>query len=316
MKHLGYVLMWATTIPACGMPAGDSHETPPTQATIPSGDVSVSPGAIPANIRADGRSYVIPFTIEARVNLDEIYTLTPGVPSVPEGDEPWTAIVMTDPAGSAPLAKSLAMPAWMWTPGEQPPTAEVFLKVTIPLNTPVAEPFVRLDVTSVHNPPPLAGSPSGGSGAVRFQFNAPAQPAQTIRFQFNGGLASGSAGDWNAVSLPVPTPTEAPIDGIGYLFENLTAAEYEMTLEWQDKTNGNRGWTASLGRAPGFSGWPLTDMTIQMADVTTDRPGDWLQKVAIVGAGDAQPNTLTITVRAVGPTAATDYGIFNQHVTP
>ena len=33
----------------------------------------------------------------------------------------------------------------------------------------------------------------------------------------------------------------------------MTAAEYEMTLEWQDKTNGNRGWTASLGRAPGFS---------------------------------------------------------------
>jgi hypothetical protein len=37
-------------------------------------------------------------------------------------------------------------------------------------------------------------------------------------------------------------------------------------------------------------------------------------KVAIVGIAGATPNTLIVTVRAVGANAQTDYGILNQGI--
>jgi len=124
------------------------------QATIPSGTIAVKPGPIPANITA-GADAIFSFTIEARTVLDETYNLVPTAPPVPAGQPAWTAVVTSDAAGTKPITQPLLITQSV---GGQPTIAQVFLKVTIPLNTPVTSPFVQLDVTSVHNPPPSPGS--------------------------------------------------------------------------------------------------------------------------------------------------------------
>jgi hypothetical protein len=275
------------------------------QTTIPSGKVTVSPGTIPGNIVA-GSDVIFPFTIEARTNLDETYNLSVGLPTVPATQTPWTFVITSDAAGTRTLVPPLLIPKP--ASGQAATTAQVFVKVTIPLNTPVTSPFVRLDVNSVHNPPPNAGSPSGGFTAP-FQFNQVSQPPQTIRFAIDTFAGTGVTGNLTMVSFPLPTPTAPPINGISYIFQNVKSGQYDFTLEWQDKTNGNRGWTASFGGAPGIGTWPT--MTRRLTLTAGDFGPD---KVAIVGIAGATPNTLIVTVRAVGANAQTDYGILNQGI--
>lgn len=277
------------------------------QATIPAGTVTISPGTIPANIAPDGKSYVFPFTITAVTNLDESYTLTPKVPPVPAGQAAWTAIVTSDAAGDQPLREPLFIPKPVEGGGAS--KARVYVKVTIPLQTQVTSPYVELGVTSVHNPPPNPGSPSA-TRQVPFQFDAPSQPPQTIGFAISSFTGSGVAGDLTTVVLSQPIPTSPPIDGINYKFQNLKAGQYTLSLEWQDKTDNNRGWTASFGGAPGLPAWPQTKKTITMSSAGDFGP----EKIAIVGIAGAPPNTLIVSVRAVGENSQTDYGILNQGI--
>jgi len=280
------------------------------QATIPSGTIAVKPGPIPANITA-GADAIFSFTIEARTVLDETYNLVPTAPPVPAGQPAWTAVVTSDAAGTKPITQPLLITQSV---GGQPTIAQVFLKVTIPLNTPVTSPFVQLDVTSVHNPPPSPGSPSGSSGQVGFTFGAAGQPAQTVSFKITTFTGAGVVGDiGSGVAFPLPTPTAPPINGVSYTFQNLKAGSYDLTLEWLDKTGANRGWTASLGGAPGITpSWPVMAKTIAMTTAGDFGP----EKVAIVAGAGATQNTLVITVRAQGANANTDYGILNQVIKP
>jgi hypothetical protein len=273
-------------------------------ATIPSGTISVSPGTIPANI-TKGADAIFPFTIEARVNMDETYTLTPGTPSTTED---WKPGVFSDAQATKPITQPILIskPAGNAVSS----TAQVFVKVTIPQNTAVVSPFIKLDVVSVHNPPPGAGSPSGGSGPVTFTYGGSQVPPQTVRFSISQFTGQGISGDTTTVSMPLPTPTAPPIDGIGYLYQGLKAGQYTLSLQWADTSNNNQGWTASFGGAPGAPNWPLMNRTITM-----NSPGDFgPDKVAIVGIAGAKPNTLTVTVRAVGTNSQTDYGILNQGI--
>jgi IPT/TIG domain len=279
------------------------------QATIPAGTITVSPGTIPANIQS-GADAIFPFTIEARTNLDETYNLTTVLPSVPAGQTAWSAVVTSDAQGTKPITQPLLIPA----PRQgQPSTAQVFVKVTIPQNTPVTSPFVTLNVTSVHNPPPGLGSPTGG-WTLPFQFNAQQQPPQTIRFAISSFTGSGVKGDLTSgISFPLPTPSTPPIDGVSLIFQNLKAGQYNLTLEWKDKTNSSQGWVASFGGAPNITpGWPIVNKVITMNTAGDGAP----EKVAVVAGAGATRNTLILTVRAAGANANTDYGILNQDILP
>lgn len=289
--------------------AGTATLTVHADGVIPAGAITVSPGDIPANI-TPGSDVVFPFTIEARTNADESYRLVPGLPAAPAGQTAWTAALSGDAAGAGALPQPLFIPAPAAVGRSS--RAQVFVKLSIPADATLASPFVKLDVRSVHNPPPNPGSPSGGSGPVSFAFAQPAQPAQTVRFAISSFTGDGVMGDPTTVAFPLPTPMTAPVDGIEYVFWNLRAGQYELTLAWQDTGNDNGGWVASFGGAPGVTpGWPITEKTITM-----NAPGDWgPEKVAIVGRAGASPNTLVITVRAVGADAQTDYGILRQGIT-
>src|SRR5262249_11922150 len=155
-----------------------------------------------------GQDAIFPFTIEARVNMDETYTLTPGMPTTAED---WKPVVTSDALGQRPITQPLLIPKP--AAGSVSSTAQVFLKVTIPGTTAVTSPFVKLDVTSVHNPPPNPGSPSGTSGQATFQFGAAQQPPQTVRFAISQFTGTGLSGDTSLVKIPLPTPTTAPVDG-------------------------------------------------------------------------------------------------------
>jgi len=271
------------------------------QATIPAGTITITPGQIPANIQP-GSSAIIPFTIGAQTNMDENYNLSVTLPTVPVGQQAWSAVVASDSAGANAITQ-LQIP--------KASTAQVFVKVTIPLNTPVTSPFVTLNVVSVHNPPPNLGSPSN-SFTAPFTFGGTVQPPQTIRFAISSFVGSGIVGDLGDVAHPLPTPSTPPIDGINYLFQNLQAIQYTATLDWSDKTNSNQGWTASFGGAPNITpGWPVINKTITMNTAADDA-----EKIAIVAAAGAKQNTLIITVRAVGANSKTDYGILNQVIKP
>jgi hypothetical protein len=277
------------------------------QATIPAGTITVSPGQIPANIQT-GSSVIFPFTIAAQTNLDENYNLGVTLPTVPLGQQPWTAVVTSDAAGTQ-IVTQLLIPKPV---SGQSSIAQVFVKVTIPQNTPVTNPFVTLSVNSVHNPPPNPGSPSG-SFSASFSFGGSSQPPQTVRFAISTFTGAGVAGDLTGIAFPLPTPTAPPIDGVSYIFQNLNAVQYALSLQWADTSNANQGWTASFGGAPGITpNWPVMNQTITMNTAGNSAP----QKIAVVAAAGSKQNTLTITVRAVGVNSNTDYGILNQVVKP
>ncbi|RSL17993.1 hypothetical protein EDE15_3546 [Edaphobacter aggregans] len=277
------------------------------QATIPAGTITVTPGQIPANIQP-GSTVIFPFTIQAQTNLSESYNLVTGLPTVAAGQTAWTAIVTSDAAGNNVITQ-LTIPAPV---ASQSSTAQVFVKVTIPAGTGVANPFVTLSVNSVHNPPPNPGSPSGSFSAT-FTFGGSTQPPQTVGFAISTFTGSGVAGDLTGVSIPLPTPTQPPIDGISYIFQNLNAVQYTMSLAWLDPSNANHGWTASFGGAPGITAnWPVLSQTITMSTAGSSSP----VKVAIVAPAGSTQNTLIITVRAAGANSSTDYGILNQVIKP
>jgi hypothetical protein len=141
------------------------------------------------------------------------------------------------------------------------------------------------------------------------------EPPPTIVFDFavSRGLSVDDESFPTTLTVPVPSPTEpGVVPGVTYAFPNLRAGEYDFTLEWDDATAGNRGWTASFGGYPGRADWPMTSFRITMS-----APGGFgPQKVALVGVPGAAANTLTLTVRAVGERAATDYGVLRLRVLP
>jgi hypothetical protein len=138
-----------------------------------------------------------------------------------------------------------------------------------------------------------------------------APPPQTIRFTISSVTGSGISGDTTLMSFPLPTPTTIPIDGIEYVYENLHPGQYDFTLEWQDTSDNNRGWTASFGGAPGVTpNWPLTTRRITMTGSATSFGPD---KVAFIAGTGAQPNALIFTIRSVS-NPQTDYGILVQKV--
>ena len=277
------------------------------QATIPAGTITVIPGQVPANIQA-GSSVIFPFTIAAQTNMDENYNLLVQLPAVQAGQQVWSGVVTSDSAGNNTITQLLIpKPA-----GSAASTAQVFVKVTIPASTLVTNPFVTLMVNSVHNPPPNPGSPSG-SFSNGFSFGGSSQPPQTVGFAISTFTGAGVVGDLTGIAFPLPTPTAPPIDGVSYIYQNLNAVQYILTLAWADTSNSNQGWTASFGGAPGITqGWPVMSKTITMNTAGPSAP----DKVAVVGVAGAKQNTLTITVRAVGANANTDYGILKQVIKP
>lgn len=273
---------------------------------IPGGRLTVTPGPIPSI--TPGNDAVIPFTIEARTNMDESYDLVPVLPTVPQGEIAWTATMVTA-QGAVELPRPYRISIPKPEPGQVASIVTAFLKVTVPTGTTVTNPFIRLDVNSVHNPPPGSTALTGTSGEVTFQFGQP-QQSQTVGFSIDSLV--GINGDKTMLTVPISlTPPTPPINGATYLFQGLKKAKYTATLTWKDTTNSNRGWTASFGGAPGIGDWPRTTMTIDMTTTGDFGP----QKVAIVGGQGATQNTLLITVRSnAEPT--TDFGFLNQGVKP
>jgi hypothetical protein len=180
----------------------------------------------------------------------------------------------------------------------------------VPSGTTLPNPFVRLDVTSVRNPPPSPSPLTGSSGQVTFVFGQQQAP-QTITFALSSLI--GVTGNMSSITVPLhsATPT-GPIEGISYNFRGFKPGEYAATLSWADSASNNRGWTASFGGAPGTGTWPKLTMTITVATAGAE-PAP--QKVAILGAPGAQANTLRITIRSNSNPSA-DYGIHNQGVVP
>ncbi|HEY2031768.1 MAG TPA: IPT/TIG domain-containing protein [Myxococcales bacterium] len=274
------------------------------QATIPAGTITVTPGQIPANIQP-GQTVIFPFTIGASVNMDETFNLVPSLPDPGANKTAWTAIVTSDSAGQIPIQGPLFIPKP--PQGQLQSVAQVFVKLTIPVDAAVTAPFVKLAVSSVHNPPGNAGSPSN-SFQANFTFGGQAQGPQTISFSISLFTGVNVKGDVSSASFPLPTPVVPPINGINYLFHKLQAGKYDFSLEWADTANNNHGWVASFG------GNPATGTPVLTKTITMNAPGDWgPEKVAIVGVTGATPNTLKITVESqTNPT--TDFGILNQGI--
>jgi len=271
------------------------------QATIPVGTITVSPGQIPANI-APGGDFVIPFNVAISANLNETYNL---VPSVPVSTPAWNAVLVTNINGTTEVPKPWQIPIPKPT-GGQPSTTTLFVKISIPLNTTVTAPFVRLDVVSQLNPTGPTALTGGFSAPI--VFNQPQQPPQTLKFAINAFTGTNVSGDTNVVSLPLPTPTTPPIDSITYSIQGLKKGTYTLSLAWRDTALSNGGWTASFGGAPGIGNWPTLTKSLTMGAAGADS-----EKVALVGTSAATANTLIFTVRSDSdPT--NDYGILNQGV--
>ncbi|HEY2903156.1 MAG TPA: hypothetical protein VGL59_21415 [Polyangia bacterium] len=281
--------------------ASNSITVHTTEATIPTGTITVSPGQVPADI-APGSSFVMPFNLSILANLSETYNLVPSVPSVSPA---WTATMVTNANGTTELPQPWQIPITKPST-DTAVTATVFVKVTIPLGT-TATPFVRLDVVSQRNPT----GPSALTGGVTatFDFGQPQQPPQTVKFVVTSFTGTNVTGDTNLVTLPLPTPTTAPIDGVTYSIQNLKAnTKYTLTLSWKDTTNANQGWTAAFGGAPGIGTWPLITKTVTQVGAGSDS-----EKVAIVGIAGAKANTLLLTVRSQTD-SVNDYGILSQGI--
>jgi hypothetical protein len=169
------------------------------------------------------------------------------------------------------------------------------------------------------------GQPAPGGGVADMAYALPADLAvppdlsappdlalpPTIQITIVETTGSGLSGDTTLMSFPLPTPTSPPIDGIGYLYQNLHNGLYDFTIAWQDTSNGNQGWTASFGGAPGVTpGWPIMSRQITISNAGSAFGPD---KVAFVAGVGAQPNTLIITLRSVSNPQG-DYGILRQGV--
>jgi hypothetical protein len=135
-------------------------------------------------------------------------------------------------------------------------------------------------------------------------------PPQTIGFVISELTGDGLSGDTTMMTFPLPTPTTVPVDGIDYIYKNLHAGQYDFTIAWLDDSDGNRGWTASFGGAPGITpGWPIMTKRLTMYSDADFGP----DKVAFIAGAGALPNRLILTVRSV-TNPQTDYGIVVQGV--
>jgi hypothetical protein len=263
--------------------------------TVPSGALAVGVEAFPAGIITPGHDYVFGFRIEARTTLDETFDLKPMVP--PE----WQAVMVSDATGTtelpAPAQVAIARPP----PGQVATTAHAFVRVTIPSAT--ADPFVRLDVTSVHNALFLTAS----SGHIDVPLDAPGPAGQTLLPSISQAHAQGLSG--TDLAFDVPTPTSLlDLDGFYLSIWELKPVAYTAAVSWKDSANGNHGWTASLGGGPKNPGWPYTQATLA-------GPGDAFLSVKLVGIAGATENILVLTVRSmINPD--TDYMIFELNVVP
>jgi hypothetical protein len=252
-----------------------------------------------------GHEYVFGFRIEVRTELDETYDLKPTVPQVAEGQSPWRAVMVTDLTGTAEMPAPWQVAIVKPAPGRYAMTAHAFVKVTIPQGTTIGDPFVKLVVSSMHNPVGLSGS----SGHVDFALNAPAPPDPTLVASVS--QISGASAIWDDIGdsaiFAVPTPTSIRArDEILFSIWDLKPDLYTFSISWKDAARNNHGWTASIGATPATPGWPFLQSTGY-------GPGDSQLGITIVGAADATDNTLVVTVRsAMYPD--TDYMIFNQRL--
>jgi hypothetical protein len=274
------------------------------EVVVPAGTLAIGmqqfpPGDAQGNISAPG-SYVFIFRIDARTTLDETYNVTPQVPQVPQGQTPWQAAMVTGADGSTPLpplAGGPAAPPWQLVIpkpalGQVSTVVSAFVKVTIPQGTTVANPFVRLDVSSVRNPGQLTGS----SGAVAFQLGQPPPQNQTINF----GALTATNGSISGTSAFMTVPTN-PGSRLSFSIRNLKAGSYSISLAFDGNSN---GWSASLVMNQ--------NVTSQPFQMTVD--GEHPQQVFISGAAPTGQATLNVTVQTPpAPVALRDAAAFGVY---
>ena len=274
------------------------------EVVIPAGTLAVGiqqfpPGDAQGNISAPG-SYVFTFRVDVRATLDETYNLTPQVPQVAQGQTPWQAVMVKDAGGSTqlpPLTGGPAAPPWQLVIpkpalGQISTVVPAFVKVTIPQGTTVANPFVKLDVSSVRNPAQLTSS----SGNVAIPLGQPPPQNQTINF----GAFTATNGSISGTNASMTVPTN-PGSRLSFSIPNLKVGKYGISLAFDGNSN---GWGASLGMNQ--------NVTSQPFDMTVD--GDHQQQVFISGATPTGQATLNITVQTPPtPVALPDtvaFGVF------
>jgi hypothetical protein len=268
--------------------------------TVPNGSLAIGLEAFPPDTITLGHDYVFGFRIEARTNLDETFDLGP---IVPPG---WRAVMVSDATGMTELPVPAQVAIARPPPGQVATMAHAFVKVTIPSGPVVSGPFVKLDVTSVHNGRYL----SGCSGRVDVPIGSTAPAAPTLLasiFEFVTPSTGDLIGDTVVFGLPTPSST-LPLDSLGVALWGLKSDLYTVTLSWTDAADDNHGWTASLGGTPKEPGWPYLQETVA-------GPGDAQLSVHLIGAVSATANMLVITARStINPD--TDYMIFQLNVVP
>lgn len=276
------------------------------QATLPSGTLAVGL-APPASAINAGSSAVFTATIDARSTLDEAFNLTPVVPTLPQGQTPWQAVMVTDAGGATELpllSGGPTPPPWQMriakpASGQLSTVVQAFVKVTIPANTVVAQPFVRLEVQSSRNPTGFSG---GSSGNFNFTLGQVGPANQTIRFgaftATNGNVAG------NIATFNLPTN---PASRLNYIIPSLKAGTYQISLAFDANSN---GWGASFA----MNQQQLLK-TFTLA-VDGDDPGE---QVFVAGGSGQAPLNITVMTPPLGrqPTpadllTAIAYGVFQM----
>ncbi|HMF96397.1 MAG TPA: hypothetical protein VKE96_18980 [Vicinamibacterales bacterium] len=283
------------------------------QATLPSGTLAVGLTP-PAGVINAGSSVVFAVTIDARSTLDEVFNLTPVVPAVAVGQTPWQAVMVTDASGTTQLpqlAGGPTPPPWQMripkpAPGTISTIVPAFVRVTIPANTAVAQPFVRLEVQSSRNPGGFSG---GSSGDFKFTLGQSAPANQTIKFgAFTATSGSVAA---NVASFSVPTN---PGSRLNYVVPTLKAGNYQISLSFDANSN---GWGASFASFSAGQAQLLKSFTL---NADGDEPGE---QIFISGAAPTGAANLNITVLTPAPNPlrqptaddlknATAYGVFTM----
>ncbi len=277
-------------------------------ATIPSGTIGVGLQSAPSGAINAGNSYVFAFSLDVSSTLDETFTLTPAVPQAPTGEKPWQVAMVTDATGTTPLPVLAGAPTpppwWIKIPkpalGQTSTVVTAFVQVTIPGQTSVANPFVKLNVASVNNPNGFSG---GASPTITFTLGSAVPANQTIKF---GALTStGGSITGNSASFSVPTPNKARIN---YSIPGLAVGTYQLSLFFSGNSN---GWGA------GFD----VNASTQLKQFQMTAAGDHnLEQIFISATNVSGSATLNLVVMTPAPStlhqpsdqelaAATAYGV-------
>jgi hypothetical protein len=209
----------------------------PAVQTTPTGSLFVTLSQSPTDPQLlAGQSYTFVFSVKAFSNMDETYTLTPGVSTG------WTATVVDQ--SNNPIT-----PAEVRIPKSDPPTGtttDVRVRVTIPAGTPSATTAqVSLAAASKRNP---AGF-NKNSGGDPITVGQPPPPPQRITVSFNAvlGTPTTSRDANNVLVIPV-TGTVYRVDFSALIPD---AGTYNLVL-----TPPGGQWTAQIQGATSITATP------------------------------------------------------------